>query len=89
MAGRVVDTLYKDDGEIARRLGIPSGEFAALAALWERQGFPRKDPQVGMRYFPAVRAWLDQRNGLREHAAVQPDGEEHPDREPNRRRARA
>ncbi len=58
--------LYPSEAEIARELlGNARGvEWRSLAQVLERQGLPRVDPTFGARYWPAVRAWLDRRNGV-------------------------
>lgn len=63
MAG--LDALYLTDEQIARRLGRKPAEWRAAAALLERDGLPRRDPLFGdCRWWPAVVAFLDRRNGL-------------------------
>lgn len=58
--------LYPSDEEIADRvLGGRAREWGAVAILLEREGLPRVDPLMGGRYWPAVRAFLDRRHGLR------------------------
>lgn len=60
-------SLYPGEDEIARRvLGKNANKWGSLAPLWEREGLPRIDPLTGGRYWPACRAWFDQRNGLRQ-----------------------
>ena len=58
--------LYLSEASIAARVlgGKAATQWAALAALWEREGLPRIDPLTGCRYWPAVRAFLDRRHGL-------------------------
>jgi len=60
------ETLFVTDSEIIRRLGVP--EKAARAAIQEldrHRAFPPKDPLMGnRRYWPAVRAFFDLRNGV-------------------------
>jgi hypothetical protein len=52
-------------------------EWEAMFAVLERQGLPPIDPQMGGRYVPAVRAYFDQRYGLRNGPGpLRPDGEE-------------
>lgn len=66
------DTLYITDAELIRRLGVP--EKIARQAIRELDakrdsGFPRKQKLWGdRRYWPAVKAWLDLRNGLKTDA---------------------
>jgi hypothetical protein len=76
----VADTLYKSDVEIARELGVPPAKWRANAVVLERRGLPPPDPMFdGKRYWPAVKAFLDRRNGLGAALApaFAPDGEEH------------
>lgn len=53
--------MYLSDNEIRQRLNIPEKKWRPVVTYFERQGFPRKDPLVGMRYWPAVENWLLQR----------------------------
>lgn len=53
--------MYLTDTEIRERLNIPEKRWRPAVQHFERQGFPRKDPLVGMRYWPAVETWLLQR----------------------------
>lgn len=61
-------TLYVTDAELIRRLGV--GEKTARVAIGElerRSGFPKKDPLFGdKRYWPAVKAFLDDYYNLNE-----------------------
>lgn len=54
------------EGEIARRLSQSEDRWRALARNLEAQypDFPRKDPLMGGRYFPAVEAFFARRAGL-------------------------
>lgn len=57
--------VYLTDDQIARRLGLQQKEWVATARLLEPQGLPAADPLFGAkRYWPAVVAFLDRRNGL-------------------------
>lgn len=71
--------LYPAEGEIARRV-LGSGkakDWDGIATLLEREGLPQIDPVMGGRYWPAVRAFLDRRHGLRkDQVPVSADGEE-------------
>lgn len=72
-------SLYPSEEEIARRVLGPckAKDWAALAAVWEREGLPRIDALVGRRYWPAVRTWFDHRNGLRQECVpASADGKE-------------
>lgn len=61
--------LYPEEEEIARLVCGKKrvGEWRGLAVVLERDGFPRIDPQFGGRYWPAVKAFLDQRNHVADH----------------------
>jgi hypothetical protein len=71
-------SLYKPESEIAVLvLGVGAKNWATLAAIWEREGLPRKDPMTGMRFWPAVQLFLMRHNGIRDAAVpTQPDGSE-------------
>lgn len=51
-------------------------EFRGFATLCERQGMPKVNEFWGGRYVPAVKAFLDADNGLRDHAPTAPNGME-------------
>jgi hypothetical protein len=71
-----VDELFLSEGEIARRLGQTPSGWAAIAKILERHGLPCVDPLMGGRYWPAIRAFWDQRYGISNVVASQPDGGE-------------
>ena len=50
--------MYLTDTEIRERLNIPEKKWSPAVQHFERQGFPRRDPLVGKRYWPAVEVWL-------------------------------
>lgn len=58
--------LYLSEAAIAARVLGPKckTQWAALAAVWEKEGLPRIEPLTGCRYWPAVREFLDRRHGL-------------------------
>lgn len=61
--------LYPTEDTIAvLALGKRAKEWPKLAPVLEREGMPRIDPLLGARYWPAVRAFLDSRHGIRLHA---------------------
>lgn len=71
--------LYLPDNEIAALVigKARAKEWPGIVAALERQGFPPTNPLFGGRYWPAVRLWLDQFNGVSEsRAAPQTDGVE-------------
>lgn len=58
-------TLYLTDAQVAERIGLSTEDFTDTVPTLERQGFPLKDPLFNnRRYWPAVQAFLDKRNGL-------------------------
>lgn len=72
-------TLYPSEAEVARRVLPPSkaSEWPDIAAVLEREGLPQIDPIMGGRYWPAVKAFLDRRHGLRRAGVpATADGEE-------------
>jgi hypothetical protein len=78
---RSLDALYLTEAQIAVRVGISEREWAAAAQVLERSGLPKGDPVFNSRrYWPAVKAYLDRRNGLAAHLPedhpLGPDGEE-------------
>ena len=56
--------LYPSDREIRERLGLSERRWASILPVWERQGFPRKDPLTGARFWPAVEKFLLHRHDL-------------------------
>lgn len=81
--------LYVSDGEIAALLGIGETKWKANAQVLEHEGLPRRDPLFcHRRYWPAVKAFFDRRNGIgSDYAPRQPDGEENWDEQfPKRNR---
>lgn len=68
--------LFPCEAEIARRLSQDAKTWAAKAVILEREGLPRIDPVMGGRYWPAVRAFWNQRYGLSILEVSQPDGGE-------------
>ena len=70
------EALFLREQEIARRLGQTPRDWEAKAIVLERHGLPRIDPLMGGRYWPAVRAFFDQRYGISNAVPSQPDGGE-------------
>ncbi len=57
--------LFVTEEEAARRIGISVGTFRRLRPMLERQGMPQRNPLfANRRYWPAVRAWFDRREGV-------------------------
>ena len=71
--------LFPNEGEVARRLSQDPASWASKALILEREGFPRIDPLMGGRYWPACTAWWNRRYGLATIDAFQPDGGENLD----------
>jgi hypothetical protein len=71
-----VDELFLREDEIARRLGQTPRDWESKAIVLEREGLPPKDPFFGLRYWPAVRAFLDHRYDLKPTGVHKVDGEE-------------
>ena len=53
--------MFLSDTEIRERLNIPEKRWRPAVQHFERQGFPRVDPLIGKRYWPAIETWLLQR----------------------------
>jgi len=75
------DQLFLTDAEIAQRVGINTDQWKYAVISLEKSGFPKPDPLFERRrYWPACRAFLDNRYNLGSQAAqghsAQPDGEE-------------
>ncbi|EMS96971.1 hypothetical protein H009_14643 [Agrobacterium tumefaciens str. Cherry 2E-2-2] len=74
------DALFVTEAQCAERLGLSLDQFKTAIISAEVEGFPKKDTVFAdRRYWPAVRAWLDNRYGLRAenpHAPYPPDGKE-------------
>ena len=71
--------LFPCEAEIARRLSQDSKAWSGKAIVLERDGFPRIDPVMGGRYWPAVEAWWNRRYGLSIVGVSQPDGRDNLD----------
>jgi hypothetical protein len=71
--------LFPSEIEIARRLNQIPSQWSAKAKILERNGFPRIDPLMGGRYWPAVEAYWQRRYGLSSMDVHQPDGKENLD----------
>lgn len=58
--------LYLPEKAIAQRVlgSNAAARWDSLAIVLEREGLPKIDPLMGGRYWPAVRAFLDNRHGL-------------------------
>lgn len=74
------EQLFVTDEEIVRRMGCPQRLGWALIHEFENRHptFPRKQELFGdRRYWPAVKAWFDARNGLTMSAPEPPRRERH------------
>lgn len=84
--------LFPSDEEIAHRLfgndETRIKQFLASLPIEEaRHGFPKKSVAYGGRYWPAVKAYLDRRMGLRQDLPVAAeDGQENWNETPRKRR---
>jgi len=58
------DVLMLTDAECAKRIGVETEDFKSMLPTLEKSGFPQKDPLFKKRYWPAIQAFLDRRNGL-------------------------
>jgi hypothetical protein len=63
-------SLFVDEAELRRRVAPHLGEkrFRAAVRAAELRGFPQVKALWGGRYWPAVVAWLDNNNGVRNDA---------------------
>ncbi|MFI5411262.1 hypothetical protein [Kaistia sp. UC242_56] len=76
--GAASASLYKPEHEIALLvLGGDARRWKDVSAVLEREGLPRVDAMTGMRFWPAVQAFLYRRHGLRQdHVPAKADGDE-------------
>lgn len=59
------EPLYMTEGEIAAALRMSAPTWRKTALRLESEGFPRRDPLfANRRYWPACKAFLDERHGL-------------------------
>lgn len=76
--------LYPSEARIVVEIYGPDaapqmeGAWDGVTAVLERDGLPKRDPLFGnRRYWPAVAAWLQRRNGLASRSGgFAPDGGE-------------
>lgn len=79
--------LFAPDEDLAQVVcGKNAGQWPSIAPLLEREGMPQIDPLFGGRYVPAVKAWLDAKNGLGEKPGAA-DGPEEWEKWGRKRRA--
>jgi hypothetical protein len=78
--------LYVNEAELHRRLAPHMGKdrFRAAVRACEPRGFPRVNPLWKGRYWPAVKRWLDDENGVSNDgcAGFNQDGPENFDASP-------
>lgn len=68
------DSLYRTEEEIAELVGVGIEKWRAIARVLERDGLPKRDALFcDRRYWPAVKAFLDRREGLGQHGRVAVD----------------
>lgn len=74
------DKLFVTEAECAERIGLSTDEFKSIVSTLEKTGFTLPDPVFkNRRYWPAVKAWLDNRYGLggeNSHGPYPLDGKE-------------
>jgi hypothetical protein len=69
--------LYVNDQQLYELLGVGKDKGRAVIDALLPLGFPPKDPIFKLHYFPAVRAFLDERHGLNgKPPTLTPDGKE-------------
>ena len=52
-------SIYLDEADIARELGMTSGEWRVTATILEKDGMPRRNPMFSnRRHWPSVQAFL-------------------------------
>lgn len=64
MVEREDTALFLPEKEIARRLGVSLTRWRAIRGTLEGRGMRRRDPLLKLRYWPAVKAFFDNRHGL-------------------------
>lgn len=79
MGRRPPIALFLDEAEIARRLGQDASAWRGKVVILERDGFPRVDPIMEGRYWPAVVAYWNRRYGLGSISPSAMDGMENLD----------
>lgn len=60
--------LYKSEDEIAQLVGLTEAEWQAMSCVLEREGLPKVSPLARRRYWPAVKAFLDDMEGVGQHS---------------------
>jgi hypothetical protein len=65
--------LFLSEAEIARLLKQDPKDWPSIALILERNGFPRVDPIMGCRYWPACESYFDRQYGLTNVEVSQPD----------------
>lgn len=74
------EQLFLTESQIAERIGLPTDKCKTILKTLEKDGFPMPDQMFeGRRYWPACKAFLDQRYNLgKQYSQNSPalDGEE-------------
>ncbi|OEI83512.1 winged helix-turn-helix domain-containing protein [Brucella sp. BO3] len=69
----MVEKLFTTDGDIAKMIGIEHKKCQPALKALEKEGLPLPDPLFERRrYWPAVKAFFDQRYGLRDPVSTLP-----------------
>lgn len=71
--------LYLPEREVAKRLGMSEDRWRMARKVLESDGLPPRNPLMGGRYWPAVKAFFDRREGLGSLPAPKADGGENLD----------
>lgn len=59
------EQLFLTESQIAERIGLPTDKCRTILKTLEKDGFPMPDQMFeGRRYWPACKAFLDQRYNL-------------------------
>jgi hypothetical protein len=87
--GQGTYAVYVDENELHRRVAPHMGKdrFRAAVRVCELRGFPPVNPLWHGRYWPAVKRWLDDENGVGNDGCtgITQDGPENFDAPPKRR----
>lgn len=72
-----VEPLYISEDALKDLLGVGRDKGREVIKALDNEGMPQKDPLLGKRYLPAIKAFLDQRNNLTVQSVPStPDGKE-------------
>lgn len=56
--------LYKSERQVAAMVGVGFDKWKAIASTLEKEGFPRRNPLTGKRYWPRIKEFLDRLEGV-------------------------